>query len=64
LHVFRNAYRSRLACFTATLVLVFRCWNPSRCDSLVGYGRVLSLISLAALLILLSMTFLGSSLSG
>jgi hypothetical protein len=50
--------------FTATLVLVFLCWNPSRRDPLVGYGRILSLISLAALLIWLSMTFLGSSLFG
>ena len=54
---------SSLAWLTVTLVLVLLCCNPSTRDSLLGHGRVLSLISIATLLVLLAMTFLGWSLT-
>jgi hypothetical protein len=54
---------SSLAWLTVTLVLVLLCWNPTTRDSLLGHGRVLSLISIATLLVLLAMTFLGWSLT-
>lgn len=54
---------SSLAWLTVTLVLVLLCWNPSTRDSLLGHGRILSLVSIAALLVLMAMTCLGWSLS-
>jgi hypothetical protein len=50
-----------LAWLTVTLVLVLLCCNPPTRDSLLGHGRVLSLISLGALLFVLAMTLVGWS---
>src|SRR5205085_667455 len=45
---------SSLAWLTVTLVLILLCWNPNTRDSLLGHGRVLSIISIVTLLVLLS----------
>ncbi len=54
---------SSLAWLTVTLVLVLLVWNPATRDSLLGHGRILSLISIATLFVLLAMTLLGWSLT-
>ncbi len=54
---------SSLAWLTVTLVLALLCWNPSTRDSLLGHGRILSLISIGTLFVLLAMTLLGWSLT-
>jgi hypothetical protein len=54
---------SSLAWLTVTLVLILLVWNPATRDSLLGHGRILSLISIATLFVLLAMTLLGWSLT-
>jgi hypothetical protein len=52
-----------LAWFAVTSALVLLCWNPSTRDSLLGHGRILSLIGIATLLLVLTLTLLGWSLT-
>ena len=52
---------SSLAWLAVTLVLVLLCWNPTTRDSLLGHGRVLSVIGITALLLVLAMSLLGWS---
>ncbi len=52
-----------LAWLSVTLVLVLLCCNPSTRDSLLGHGRILSLVGIAALLLVLTLTLLGWSLT-
>lgn len=52
-----------LAWLSVTGALVLLCWNPSTRDSLLGHGRILSLIGIATLLLVLALTLLGWSLT-
>jgi hypothetical protein len=52
-----------LAWLSVTATLVLLCWNPSTRDSLLGHGRILSLIGIATLLLVLTLTLLGWSLT-
>jgi len=54
---------SALAWLAVTFVLVVLVWNPNTRDSLLGQGRVLSLIGIATLLLIVTLTVLGWSMT-
>lgn len=54
---------STLAWATVVLVLSLLCLNRQTRDSLLGHGRILSLISLGVLLVVLGVTLIGWSLT-
>ncbi len=54
---------SILAWGAVVLVITLLCINAETRDSLLGHGRILSLVSLGALLLLLTMTIVGWSIA-